>query len=164
MGFYFRIPLPGPFGYSVRLGGKKRRRPATAARSRPAPAPRVATEAEKVRIRQAIRHAIERADQDAFELAMARYADLTRTKTGAENLGSLGQIALLHDDEDRALKAHLQVIRECLGHPERLAEAQAAAGQYNLIADKANRRVEMAMQLDTPGVSGEDRLERIEVS
>lgn len=26
MPFYFRIPLPGPFGYSARIGGRKRRR------------------------------------------------------------------------------------------------------------------------------------------
>jgi hypothetical protein len=26
MPFYFRIPLPGPFGYSARIGGKRRRR------------------------------------------------------------------------------------------------------------------------------------------
>lgn len=150
MPLYFRIPLPGPFGYSVRLGGKKRRRRASPAR-RPAPAPRAATEAEKVRIAQAIRHAIERADRDAFDLAMARYADLARTKTGANNLGSLGDIALLPDDENRALKRHLAVIRDCIGHPEKLATAQAAAEQYNLIATKANRRIDMAMLLGTPG-------------
>jgi hypothetical protein len=147
--FYFRIPLPGPFGYSVRLSGGKRRRRAALAR-RPAPAPKAATEAEKVRIGQAIRHAIERADRDAFDLAMARYADLVRTKTGANTLGSLGEIALLPDDENRALKRHLAVIRDCVGHPEKLATAQAAAEQYNLIASKANRRTDMAMLLDTP--------------
>jgi hypothetical protein len=26
MPFYFRIPLPGPFGYSARIGGKRKRR------------------------------------------------------------------------------------------------------------------------------------------
>jgi hypothetical protein len=26
MPFYLRIPLPGPFGYSARIGGRKRRR------------------------------------------------------------------------------------------------------------------------------------------
>jgi hypothetical protein len=26
MPFYFRVPLPGPFGYSARIGGRKRRR------------------------------------------------------------------------------------------------------------------------------------------
>jgi hypothetical protein len=30
MPFYFRVPLPGPFGYSQRIGGKRRKR-------RPAP-------------------------------------------------------------------------------------------------------------------------------
>lgn len=37
MGFYFRVPLPGPFGYSKRIGGKRRRRPATTKRT-PKPA------------------------------------------------------------------------------------------------------------------------------
>jgi hypothetical protein len=27
MGLYFRVPLPGPFGYSKRIGGKRRRTP-----------------------------------------------------------------------------------------------------------------------------------------
>jgi hypothetical protein len=27
MPFYFRIPLPGPFGYSKRIGGRRRRKP-----------------------------------------------------------------------------------------------------------------------------------------
>jgi hypothetical protein len=35
MPFYFRIPLPGPFGYSKRIGGRKRRGP-TAAQKRAA--------------------------------------------------------------------------------------------------------------------------------
>jgi hypothetical protein len=159
---YFRIPLPGPFGYSVRLGGKKRRRRAAPAR-RPAPVPKAATEAEKVRIGQAIRHAIERADRDAFDLAIARYVDLARTKTGANDLGSVGEIALLPDDENRAFKRHLAVIRDCIGHPEKLATAQAAAEQYNLIATKANRRIDMLMMLDTSGVSDDDWLELVEV-
>ncbi|MGH3277231.1 MAG: hypothetical protein ACRDNZ_23240 [Streptosporangiaceae bacterium] len=34
MPFYFRIPLPGPFGYSVRLGGRKRRPASRAAKPR----------------------------------------------------------------------------------------------------------------------------------
>ena len=28
MPFYFRIPLPGPFGYSHRIGSRRRKRPA----------------------------------------------------------------------------------------------------------------------------------------
>jgi hypothetical protein len=30
MPFYFRIPLPGPFGYSHRIGGRRRKRPTRA--------------------------------------------------------------------------------------------------------------------------------------
>lgn len=183
MPFYFHIPLPGPFGYSVRIGSRKRRRrrpakaarrmsvPATRTRSvtvpdniRRAPAPKVATEAEKVKVRQEIRHAIERADDDAFELAMARYADIARTKAGAGNLGTLGEIKVLPAEEKRALTDHLDVIRDCIGHQEKLATAQAAAERYNLIAAKTNRRIGMLMCLETPGVSDDDRLERIEVS
>lgn len=160
MPFYFRIPLPGPFGFSTRIGGRKRRSPAR----RPAPpAPKVATEAEKVRIAQAIRHAIERADRDAFDLAMARFRDLARAKVGANDLGSIGEIALLPDAERQTLQRHLDVVRDCIGHPEKLATAQAAADQYNLISDKANRRIDMLMSLDTPDVSDADRLERIEI-
>jgi hypothetical protein len=161
MPFYFRVPLPRPFGFSTRIGGKRRRR---APARRPAPAPKVATETEKVRIGQAIRHAIERADRDAFDLAMALYRDLIRTKTGARDLGSIGEIALLADAERLALKRHLDVVRDCVGHPENLAAALAAADQYNLIAHKANRRIDMAMSLGTPNVSDADRLERIEIT
>ena len=32
MPFYFRIPLPGPFGYSKRIGGKRRKDPRQPAR------------------------------------------------------------------------------------------------------------------------------------
>jgi hypothetical protein len=161
MPFYFRLPLPGPLGFSTRVGGKRRRR---APARRPAPVPKVATEAEKVRIAQAIRHAIERADRDAFDLAIARHRDLVRTKTGARDLGSVGEIALLADAERVALKRHLDVVRSCVGHPEKLATAQAAADQYNLIADSANRRIDMAMSLGTPNVSDDDRLDRVEIT
>ncbi len=37
MGFYFRVPLPGPFGYSVRLGKHRRRRRKPQQRARQAP-------------------------------------------------------------------------------------------------------------------------------
>lgn len=46
MPFYFRVPLPGPFGYSHRIGGRKRRRTPTrkpAATRTPAPPQRGAT-------------------------------------------------------------------------------------------------------------------------
>ena len=79
-----------------------------------------------MRIGQAIRHAIERADRDAFDLAMARYRDLARTKVGANNLGSIGEISFFQGDEHRELKRHLAVIHNCVGHPEKLATAQAA--------------------------------------
>jgi hypothetical protein len=59
MPFYIRIPLPGPFGFSARVGGRKRkrRRPAQAAR-RPKPvskreAAAVHAKAEEIRARQA---------------------------------------------------------------------------------------------------------------
>lgn len=146
------------------LSGKKRRRTATTERSRHVPVPKVATETEKVRLRQAIRHAIDLADQDAFDLAMANYVDLAGTKVGADNLGSIGEVKVLTQDESRALQGHLQVIRDCLGQPEKLVVAQAAAEQYNLLADKANRRIDMIMRLGAPNVSEEDRLDRIEVS
>jgi hypothetical protein len=154
----------GAFTAYKSLSGTKRRRTATAERGRPVPAPKVATETEKVRLRQAIRHAIESAEQDAFELAMARYLDLARTKAGADNLGSIGEIKMLTQDESGALQSHLQVIRDCLGQPDKLAVAQAAAEQYNLLADKANRRIDMIMHLGAPNVSDEDRLDHIEVS
>jgi hypothetical protein len=53
----------GAFTAYKTLGGKKRRHAATAERGRPVPAPNIATETEKARLRQAIRHAIERSDQ-----------------------------------------------------------------------------------------------------
>jgi hypothetical protein len=154
----------GAFTAYKSLGGnKKRRRNTTADRSRAVPAPRVATETEKVRARQTIKHAIERADQDAFDLAIARYVDLASTKVGANDLGTITGVKAITDDESRELHGYLDIIRGCVGHADKVPDAEAAASKYNTLVDNVNRRVDMMVSLGASGISHEDRMPHIEI-
>lgn len=156
----------GPFTAYKSVGRKKGSHRTTTAAHRVASgraAKVAATETEKVIARQAIQHAFERADRDGFDLAIARYRDLARTKAGVGDL-TVEDMKVLPADENRALKEYTRAIQDCIGHPEKTAAAQAAAAQYNLIADRANRRIDMLVSLGTPGYADKDHLPHIEVS
>jgi hypothetical protein len=145
---------------SLNWGSKKRRRTAPVRRAA-RPAPKIATETEKARLRIEVRHAIERADQDAFDLAWAKLLDLARTKVGGDDLGELDGIRVADKD---MLKSYLDVMQSCTGHPERLGEAQEAARQYNLLADEANRRMDMLARLGDREFTKAKRLSHLEVT